>query len=133
MSFKVGDTVSDTKVVTEEMIQLFAKLSGDYNPVHMDEAHAKTTRFGKRIAHGMISGALISSALANKLGEGGIYLSQSMKFLKPVFIGDTLTVTINVLSLKESNGIASLATNVTNQSGELVVKGDAMIMRGDKV
>ena len=131
--FKVGDIVSETVTVTDEMIQLFAKCSGDFNPIHMDEEYAKGTRFGRRIAHGMLTGALISRVLAMKLGVGGIYLSQNLKFLKPVFIGDKLTIDLSVISLREDRGIGSIGTNVKNQAGEQVVKGDAMIMIGSSV
>jgi len=131
--FKVGDSISETVEITDEMIQLFAKCSGDFNPIHMDENFAKTTRFGRRIAHGMLSGALISRVLAMKLGVNGIYLSQNLKFQKPVFIGDKLTIEVKVLVLREEKGIASLETNVKNQSGDYVVKGDAMIMIGKAI
>ncbi len=126
--FKAGDVVSESVTITDEMVQLFAKCSGDFNPIHMDEEYAKKTRFGRRIAHGMLSAGLISRVLAMKLGTGGIYLGQTLKFLKPVFIGDTVTVEITVTSLREERGIALMATVVRNQSGETVVKGEATIM-----
>ncbi len=125
---KVGESVSDTVTITEEMVQLFAKCTGDYNPIHMDEAHAKKTRFGRRIAHGMLSGGIISRVLATKLGAGGIYLGQTLKFLKPVYIGDTITAEVTVTSLRAERGIASMSTIVKNQTGDIVVKGDATIM-----
>ena len=126
--FKVGDVISESVTITDEMVQMFAKCTGDFNPIHMDEEYAKKTRFGRRIAHGMLSGGLISRVLAMKMGVGGIYLGQTLKFLKPVFIGDTLTVEITVNSIREERGIASMGTLVKNQAGELVVKGDATIM-----
>ncbi|MBX2996601.1 MAG: MaoC family dehydratase [Bdellovibrionaceae bacterium] len=129
MSFQVGDTRSVTVEITEKMVQQFAEMSGDFNPVHMDEAYAKTTRFGRRIAHGMISGALISRTLAMELGPGGIYMSQNLKFMQPIFIGDTVTVELKVLSIRAERGFCSIETLVKKQpSAEVCVKGEAMIM-----
>lgn len=133
MSFKAGDQVSESIQVTDEMVRLFAQMSGDHNPIHLDDEFAKKTRFGRRIAHGMISAALISRVLAMKLGNGGIYLGQTLKFLKPIFIGDTVTIDAKVLNLREEKGIALVETTVKNQANELLVKGEATIMRGDKV
>ena len=133
MSFKPGDVVTETVEVTDEMVRLFAKCSGDENPIHLDEDYAKKTRFGKRIAHGILSGALISRVLAMKLGPGGIYLSQSLKFLQPIYIGDKVIVTCKVMTLREEKGIASIETLVTKSTGELAVKGEAIIMQGNKV
>lgn len=129
MSFKVGDKVSETVTITEKMVEQFAELSGDYNPVHMDEEYAKTTRFGRRIAHGMISAALISRVLAMKLGPGGIYLSQTMKFLNPVFIGDVVAIELTVTALREEKGIGTVETLVKKANGDICVKGEAVIMR----
>jgi len=131
-SFQVGDIKSITVQVTDKMVRQFAEMSGDFNPVHMDEEHAKHTRFGRRIAHGMISGALISRALAMELGPGGIYLSQTLKFLQPIFIDDTVTVQLLVKTIRDK-GIVMIETTVTKQTGELAVKGDAMIMRPEFV
>ncbi|MFZ4403973.1 MAG: MaoC family dehydratase [Pseudobdellovibrionaceae bacterium] len=124
----VGFTASITSQVTEKTIQQFAEMSGDYNPIHMDDAFAKQTRFGQRIAHGMIVGALISRALNEKLGGGGVYLGQSLKFLKPVLINDSVTVTITIVALRKEKGIASVETIAKNQRDEVVCKGEAMIM-----
>ncbi len=131
MAFKQGDRKSVTIKVTEKMVQQFAEMSGDFNPIHMDEEYAKKTRFGRRIAHGMISGALISRALAMELGGGGIYLSQTLKFLQPVFIDDELTIELYVATVREERGLASIETIVKKATGEVVVKGDAMIMKGE--
>jgi 3-hydroxybutyryl-CoA dehydratase len=127
---KVGDVISETVTVTDEMVQLFAKSCGDYNPIHMDEEYAKKTRFGRRIAHGMLSAGLISRVLAMQLGNG-IYLSQSLKFLKPIFIGDEVTVTLTILALRKGKGLAQIGTQVTKAGGDIVVKGEAMIMFGN--
>ncbi len=129
-AFKVGDRKSVTVQVTDKMIRQFAEMSGDYNPIHLDDEYAKNTRFGRRIAHGMICGALISRSLAMELGPGGIYLSQNMKFLHPVFVDDVITIELHVATLREEKGIASIDTIVKKQTGETCVKGEAMIMIG---
>jgi 3-hydroxybutyryl-CoA dehydratase len=132
--FKVGDQKSVTVTVTEKMVQQFAELSGDFNAVHMDEEFAKTTRFGRRIAHGMISAALISRTLAMELGPGGIYLGQTLKFVNPVFINDTIVIEIKVTNFRPERGIGIIETIVKKQAtGEICVKGEATIMRGDFV
>ena len=133
MSFKVGDHVEIKVQVTDKMVRQFAELSGDNNPMHLDDEYAKNTRFGRRIAHGMICGALISRTLATELGPGGIYLSQNMKFLQPVFIDDVLTITLDVLALRESKGIGTIATIVKKENGDIVVKGEALIMQSQFV
>jgi 3-hydroxybutyryl-CoA dehydratase len=125
---EVGFTASFKTQITDKMIRQFADLSGDHNPIHLDDAYAANTRFKRRIAHGMIVGALISRALVDGIGRGGIYMGQSLKFVNPVFIDDTIEVTIKISSIRREKGIASVETTATNQNGELVVKGDAMIM-----
>ena len=124
----VGYSQSVTVQVTDKMVRQFAELSGDHNPMHLDDAYAATTKFKRRIAHGMISGALISSALIECIGTGGIYLSQTMKFVNPVFIDDKLVITITITGLRKEKGIATVDTNVTKTTGEQVVKGEAIIM-----
>jgi 3-hydroxybutyryl-CoA dehydratase len=128
IGYVIGDSVSETVVVTEKMVALFAEMSGDNNPLHMDEEYAKSTRFGRRIAHGMLSGALISRVLAMKLGFGGVYLSQTMKFMNPIYIGDTVIIEVTVAAIREERGIASCTTIVRKSTGEVCVKGEAMIM-----
>lgn len=129
MSFKVGDVVTYKTKVTEKMVKQFADMSGDHNPVHMDEEYAKGTRFGRRIAHGMIAGALISRTLATDLGPGGIYLGQTMKFVNPIFIDDEITVRLEVKSLRDKIGVALIDTSVIKTNGDICVKGEATIMR----
>lgn len=133
MSFDAGDVVSENVKITDEMVQLFAQCSGDFNPIHMDEEYAKKTRFGRRIAHGMLSAALISRVLAMKLGPGGIYLGQTLKFLQPIFIGDAVEIKLTVKTLRKEKGIALIDTLVTKSTGEVAVKGEATIMTGNKV
>jgi len=123
---EIGQKASFSKLVTEQDVVLFAAVSGDVNPVHLDEAFAKQTRFGERIAHGMLSGAVISAALAMELpGPGVIYLGQTLRFTRPVKIGDRVTAHLEVTSKQHDKGIVTLACNVTNQDGKTVVTGEA--------
>ena len=129
MDANIGDKFSTSREVTDEVIRKFAEVSGDYNPIHLDEEFAKTTRFGQRIAHGMLSGAFISAVLGNQFKERKIvYLSQTMKFTAPVFLGDTVTATATVSNIREDRGIVTLETVCTNQNGEALVKGEAAVM-----
>jgi len=129
MDVKIGDSYSTSREVTDELIRKFAEVSGDYNPIHLDEEFAKKTRFGRRIAHGMLSGAFISAVLGAEFKERKIvYLSQTMKFIAPVFIGDTVTATGTVAKIREERGIVTLETICTNQNGEMLVKGEAVVM-----
>ncbi len=129
MDLTIGDTFSTTREVTDELIRRFAELSGDFNPIHLDDEFAGTTRFGKRIAHGMLSGAFISAVLGNEFSRQKIvYLSQTLKFTAPVYIGDTVTATGTVKSIREDKGIVVLETTCTNQNGEILVKGEAAVM-----
>jgi|SRR5436190_4927862 len=129
MDLNIGDTFSTSRLVTDELIRKFADVSGDHNPIHLDEEFAKTTRFGKRIAHGMLSGAFISAVLGNEFKDRKIvYLSQTMKFTAPVFIEDTVTATAIVTNIREDRGIVTLETVCTNQNGETLVKGEAAVM-----
>ena len=129
MKFKPGDTASVTKIITQEDIEKFADLSGDHNPIHLDEEHAKGTRFGRRIAHGMLTSSLISNVIGNELpGVGSIYLSQTLQFLAPVFAGDTITALATVTSVREDKPIVKLETVCANQRDEIVIKGEATVL-----
>jgi 3-hydroxybutyryl-CoA dehydratase len=129
MSLKVGDKFSTERTVTDELIRKFAEVSGDYNPLHLDDEFAKDTRFGRRIAHGMLSGAFISAVLGYKLTERKIvYLSQTLKFTAPVFIGDTVTTTATVTHIREDKPIVTMETVCTNQNGETLVTGESAVM-----
>jgi len=104
-------------------------LTGDTNPVHIDDTYAATTRFGRRIAHGMIAAGLVSAALANDLpGPGTVYLSQTLNFKAPVYPSDTITATIEVKSLHVSKPIATLITTCSNQDGIIVLEGEAVVL-----
>jgi len=126
---EVGAQASLTKVVTEADIVAFAAVSLDTNPVHLDEAFAKTTRFGGRIAHGMLAAGLISAVLGTRLpGPGAVYLSQTLGFKGPVRIGDAITATVTVKGVRVDKPIVTLETIVSNQRGEVVVSGEAVVL-----
>jgi 3-hydroxybutyryl-CoA dehydratase len=126
---KIGDSFSNTRTVTDELIRAFAEVSGDYNPIHLDEEFAANTRFGQRIAHGMLSGAFISAVLGYEFQERKIvYLSQTMKFVAPAFIGDEITTKAVVKNIREERGIVTLETTCTKQDGTVTVTGQALIM-----
>jgi phosphate acetyltransferase len=121
---KVGDNASLCRTLGERDIMLFAVMSGDVNPAHVDQEFAKSDMFHKVIAHGMWSGMLISTVMGTLLpGPGTIYLGQSLRFLRPVGVGDTLTVSVEVTELRRKNHRVCLDCRVVNQDGELVVTG----------
>ncbi|BBT15491.1 3-hydroxybutyryl-CoA dehydratase [Pseudomonas sp. 1D4] len=127
-ALEVGQKASYAKQVEERDIQLFAALSGDRNPVHLDAEYAAGTLFKERIAHGMFSGALISAAIACELpGPGTIYLGQQLKFTRPVKLGDSLTVELEILEKLPKNRVR-IATRVFNQNAEQVVDGEAEVL-----
>ena len=129
MDLKIGDKFSKSREVTDELVRKFAEVSGDYNPIHLDEEFAKTTRFGRRIAHGMLSGAFISAVLGYEFKERRIvYMSQTMKFTAPVYLGDTVTTTATVTNIREDKNIVTIETVCSKQDGETVVKGEAVVM-----
>ena len=128
MAFKVGDTAEITRTIEQADVQAFADLTGDHNPIHVDESFAQTTRFGRRIAHGMLTASLISSVLANKLpGEGSVYLGQTLQFVAPVFPGDEITARVTVKEIRADKPILKLETLCLNQSGEVVIRGEATV------
>ena len=122
----IGYKTTHVKTVTEKDIELFAEVSGDFNPVHMRDDFAKKTFFGGRIAHGVFALGLISAAGA-KLPGLVILLSMSSKFLKPVKIGDTITAVAEVTAARKEKGIITLKNTCTNQNGEAVVEGETMV------
>ena len=129
MKFNIGDTASISKTITDADIQAFAEVSGDHNPLHLNDAYAAKTRFGRRIAHGMLSASLISAVLANELpGVGSVYLSQTLKFVKPVFLGDTVTARVTVIGIRDDKPFITLETVCVNQHDETVLKGEATVM-----
>ena len=129
MKLKVGDTATLSKTIRDEDVRAFAELTGDHNPVHLDDEYAAGTRFGRRVAHGMLAASLISAALANELpGRGTVYLSQQLQFTAPVFPGDTVTARVTVSKVREDKPVVTLDTVCTNQRGETVIRGEAVVM-----
>ncbi len=126
-----GDKASRTTTISDEMIRGFAEVTGDTNPVHLDDDYAAGTRFGRRIAHGMIAAGLVSATLANDLpGPGTVYLGQTLQFKQPVYPGDTITATVEVLTVRADKPIVTLVTICTNQDGEVVLEGEAVVRVG---
>jgi 3-hydroxybutyryl-CoA dehydratase len=127
---KVGDTAEFAKTITEHDVYTFAGITGDFNPVHINKEFAKNSMFKEQIAHGMLTGSLISTVLGTKLpGENTIYLGQNLKFLAPVKFGDTVTAKVEVIEKRDDKHIIKLKTQVHNQCGELVIDGDCVTMK----
>lgn len=130
MNFSVGQTASFSRTVTETDIVMFAGMSGDYNPVHIDQEYAAGTKFGQRIAHGLLTTSFLSRLLGMELpGQGSVYLEQTLKFTKPVFIGDTITASAEILAIDHEKRIILLETICRKQDDTVVLTGEAkMIM-----
>jgi 3-hydroxybutyryl-CoA dehydratase len=127
--FYVGQSASFSKTITESDVVQYAGLSGDFNPVHVNKEYAKNSRFGQRIAHGLLTTSLLSGLLGNYLpGHGVIYLEQTLKFLHPVFIGDTVKARGEVIDFNPQNRIIRLKTECYNQENILVLDGEATMM-----
>lgn len=127
MEYYVGQKGSFSKTISEADIYGFAGICGDFNPVHVNECAAKESVFGKRIAHGLLGGALISTVLGMYLpGPGTIYLSQSFGFKAPVYIGDTIVAEATIVEMMDK-GKARLRTQVVNQDGVRVIEGEAIV------
>jgi 3-hydroxybutyryl-CoA dehydratase len=124
----IGDRAEIVSTVTEQTIQKFAEVSGDDNPIHLDATYAATTQFGERIAHGMLSASFISAVIGTRLpGPGCIYLSQSLRFKRPVKIGDVVTATATITALDADKGRATFET-VCTVAGKAVIEGEALVM-----
>ena len=124
----IGDTATYTRLITNQEVEAFAAISGDHNPLHLDPEYAATTAFGECIAHGMLTGALISAAIAMQLpGPGSVYLGQNIQFRAPVFLGDTLTVTLEVVDKHGKRPWVTVGCTVENQEGKTVAKGEAQV------
>ena len=125
--FKVGQKKEIIKSVQKEDVQKFADVSGDWNPLHLDEEYAKNTLFGKCIVHGMLSASYISAILGTDFpGEGTIYLGQNLKFLNPIYIGEEIEISIEIISIDEKNR-AVIKTDVRCSDGKLAIEGEAMV------
>lgn len=130
LGVKVGDRAEFEKAVTAEDVRTFGDITGDTNPLHRDAEYAKKTRFGECVAHGMLSAGFISAALGTKLAPGCcvIYLSQELRFLRPVKIGETVRAVAEVKGTDAQKRIVTLSTDCFNQEGEPVVKGQAVVL-----
>ena len=129
LPYKVGDSVQLSKTVKDEDIRIFAEVTGDKNPLHLDDEFASKTIFKRRIAHGILTAALISSVIGNRLpGNGTIYLSQTLNFLAPVYVGDEITAKVEVLQVLKEGKRLRLKTQVISQNGTVVVDGEALVI-----
>ncbi|MDN9009515.1 MaoC family dehydratase [Brevibacillus laterosporus] len=137
MSFKIGQSASFSRTMTETDFVMFAGLSGDYNPIHVDKEYAGDTRFGQRISHGLLTASLLSRLLGMHLpGKGSVYKDQTLQFKAPVFIGDTITATATVKEFNEARRMLTLVTECTNQHGIVVLTGIAIMVvpkEGEKI
>src|SRR5215468_8994233 len=125
---KVGQSAMFGRTVTEADIAAFAGVSGDTNPIHLHDGFARTTRFGQRIAHGMLSGSYISTVIGTKLpGPGAVYISQTMNFMAPVIIGDTITAVATITSIDEQRRRVTLKTRCLNGE-KVVIDGEATVL-----
>lgn len=125
---RLGDEAVFTKKITENIVNAFAEITEDNNPVHLDEEYAKTTFFKARIAHGILVGSFISTLITQKLpGNGSVYISQTLFFKGPVFINDTVTARVKVIDFPLGNRVL-LKTTCENQEGKIVVEGEALVV-----
>lgn len=132
-AFRIGDTTTFSKTISEADILLFAAVSGDNYPLHVDAEYAKQTRFGRRAAHGMLTASLLSTVVGLMLQKpGGIYVEQSLRFRAPVFIGDTLTATAEVTELIPDRRRMRIRGSVVNQRGETVLAGDGLLQKDER-
>ncbi|MDR1314104.1 MAG: MaoC family dehydratase [Deltaproteobacteria bacterium] len=124
-----GDFAEKAVEVTESLLAAFAEVSGDRNPMHMDEDYASRSIFGRRVAHGMLPAAVIGAVLGTLLpGPGTVYLSQTLIFKAPVYLGDTVTVRCQIAALERATGKVLLRTTAHGPGGGLVLDGEAVIL-----
>jgi 3-hydroxybutyryl-CoA dehydratase len=125
---KIGDDAEFSKTVSESDIYLYAGVTGDFNPAHIDAVYAAGTFFKKRIAHGMLSAGFISAVIGTRLpGTGTIYVGQQLKFLAPVYVGDTITARVTVAAINAEKNRVTLKTTCSNQEGTVVLDGEAVV------
>lgn len=126
--FRIGQSGTFSKTLTQTDVYSYAGISGDFNPVHVNEMEAKNSLFGKQVVHGMLTASLISTVIGTVMpGKGSIYLGQNVKFLKPVFFGDTITAVVTVLEIDVERSVLKLQTQEFNQYNDMVVDGTAMV------
>jgi len=127
-NLKVGDNASVSRIFTDEDVLDFSNLSLDKNPIHLDQAFAEKSIFGKKIVHGMLVASLFSGLLGMKLpGEGSIYIGQSLSFTAPIYIGDKVTATVEVIKIRPDKPIVTLRTFCVNSEGLVVIEGEAVV------
>jgi len=125
---RVGQRASRSLHVTDEHVELFARLTGDRNPLHFDEGFARATRFGRRVVQGGVTAGILSAIVATDLpGPGSVFLSQELRYVAPVRPGDTITGEVEVLSVREDKPIVELAVRVTRDDGTRVLEGKAVV------
>jgi 3-hydroxybutyryl-CoA dehydratase len=125
---KVGDSIKETRTITDQDVREYARLSGDSNPIHIDDAYAEKTRFKRRIAHGMLVASMLTKLAGMKLpGPGSIYVSQTFKFKGPCYVGDTVTAELAVTNVRSDKPIVTLSTIVRNDKNEVLIDGEAVI------
>lgn len=125
---KVGDTAQRSMLVTDEQIDLFARLSGDRNPLHFDEDFASKTKFGRRVVHGGVTAAILNALVAEDLpGPGSVFMEQHLKYTAPVHPGDTITADLVVLKAREGKPIYTVAVRVMRQDGVSVLEGECVV------
>ena len=128
-ALEIGQAAELSRTISAEDVEGFAAVTGDTNPVHLDEEVARASRFGGRIAHGMLSAGLISAVLGTRLpGPGVIYMGQTLRFTRPVRIGDTVTARVEVIELVPEKRRARLSTTCRNQDGATVLDGEATVL-----
>jgi 3-hydroxybutyryl-CoA dehydratase len=125
---KVGDMASASKIFTDQDVLVFSNLSLDKNPIHLDQSYAENSIFGQRVVHGMLVASLFSGLLGMKLpGEGSIYLGQSLSFTAPIFIGEKVTATVEIIKIRPDKPIVTLRTFCENSEGSVVIEGEAVV------
>lgn len=125
---KVGDKASVTRQFTDQDVRLYAELSTDRNPVHLDEAFAATTQFKQRIVHGMLVGSMFTGLMGEELpGNGSIYMTQNLNFKAPVYLNTDVTATVEITSIREGKPIVTLSTICTDNDGKVLVQGEAVM------
>lgn len=128
-SHAIADSASVTKAFSQEEVQQFADISGDHNPIHLDEKIAAESIFGQRVVHGMLVASLFSGLIGEKLpGQGSIYLSQNLSFKAPVFIDQEVTASVEITNIREDKPIMTLKTLCHNAEGKVVIQGEAVVL-----
>ena len=126
--WKIGDKEILKRIIQKKDVDDFAKLTGDYNPLHMDDNFVSKTRFGKPVVHGMLSASFISTIIGTKIpGSGALWISQSLNFLEPVRIGDEITILASIIGKSESQKILSLDIEIENQHKSKVITGNSKV------